>query len=178
MVITLIILFNNLISIYDIYKFNSNILLKNYSRKTFYKLININQYFCYIFFKNLYFQSIGSFIPLICKKLFKIQPSWFPYFYTSVNIKLFLFIHVISSLGLIFNKEIGLLFDYYFSDTNSLYYTKEYADVILNNNFLKNNVIHVDLPDDLKTVKSNKNIIQIIIICTTLSIIYLSINTF
>ncbi len=67
---------------------------------------------------------------------------------------------------------------YYFSDTNSLYYTKEYADVILNNDFLKNEAIHLDLPNNLETVKFNKNILQIIVICTTLSIIYLSMNVF
>ncbi len=61
----------------------------------------------------------------------------------------------------------------YFSNTNSLYYTKEYTDVIL-----KNEVVYLDLTDDLKTVQFNKNIIQVIIIYTTLSIIYLSMNAF
>lgn len=108
------------------------------------------------------------------------QSAWFPYFYTSMHIKLFLFVHVISSLSLIFNKEIGFLFDYYFSDINSLYLynTKKYSDVILDNNHLKNEAIHVDLSDDIKTVKFNKNIIQVVILCTTLSIIYLSMDAF
>jgi hypothetical protein len=121
-------------------------------------------------------QSIVGFIPLICKIFFKKQPSWFPYFYTSVNIKLFLSINIISSLGLIFNKEIGFFIDYLL-DINSLYELKEHADVILDTDSLKNEVIHIDL-DDPKTAKFNKKIMQAVVLCTTISIIYLSMSSF
>ena len=130
------------------------------------------QYLFYIFFKNLYLNSISSFIPLICKKLFKTQP----YFYISTNIQLFLFIHIVSCLGLVFNQEIGSLIDYYYSDTNSLYHAKEYADIILNDDNLKKEALHVDLPDDIQTAKFYKKITQIVLCCVALGLIYLNNN--
>lgn len=177
MVMMLIILFNYLLSFDEILKVYFNKLLKTYSKKHFHKLVSLNQYLCYIFFKNLYLQSITSFLPLIYKKLFKKKSSWFFYFYTPTNIKVFLFIHIISSLGLIFNKEIGLFIDYFLNIT-SLWELKECGDVVVDTDYLKKDVVHINLPDDPKISKSYKNMMQVVVICTTIGIIYLCIGSF
>ena len=178
----LIIMSNYLISVYELSKIYTNKFLKSYPKERFHQLISINQYFSYVFFKNLYFQSVSSFLPLIYRKLLKIDPSWFPPFYTSLNIKIFLFIHIISSVGLILNNEFGTLVDYFLLDPYSTYLNdaKEYSDIILSdgNKALKKEAIHVDLPNDLKTAKLTKNIIQVVLICITFSIVCCSLDAF
>ena len=182
MTMLLIILCNFILSVHELSKIYTNQFLKKYSKERFHQLVSFNQFFSYVFFKNFYFQSVGSFLPLIFRKLFKLDPSWFPPFYNSKNLKIFLFFHIISAVGLIFINEIGSFVDYILVDPCASYLThaKEFSDVIYSegNKGLQKEAIHIDLPNDLKTSKLTKHVIQTVIVFIALGIVYATLDTF
>lgn len=47
------------------------------------------------------------------------------------------------------------------------------GDLVNDTDYLKEDVVHINLPDDPKTARSYKNIMQVVVVCTTIGIIYL-----